>query len=132
MNTQGRPLDAPPDLAPAGDLPRPLIASYANYFEVGHNAFEFLIDAGQVEPQTGKVQMTNRTAMSPVHAKLLAQLLQSSIAQFEAMHHEIPVIAEPEKDLAMLPPQEFERRAMVARGKPAPASRRRNPETDPP
>lgn len=99
---------------------RPLLASYANYFEVGHNAFEFLIDAGQVEPQSGNIQLMNRLAVSPVHAKLLAQLLARSIDQFEATHHEIPDIADPEVDLAIIPPQEFEQRAIDARSKPVP------------
>ncbi|UEP52485.1 DUF3467 domain-containing protein [Burkholderia ambifaria] len=95
--------DAPPDPAQPAGPPRPLLASYANYFEVGHNAFEFLIDAGQVEPQSGNVQLMSRVAVSPVHAKLLAQLLARAIAQFEATHHEIPDIGDPEPDLAILP-----------------------------
>ena len=74
----------------AGFRDRPPLACYANYFEVGHNAFEFLIDAGQVEPQSGSVQLLSRIAVSPVHAKLLAQLLSQSIDQFERLHHEIP------------------------------------------
>jgi len=44
---------------------RPPLACYANYFEVGHNAFEFLLDAGQVEPQSGQVQLLSRIAVSP-------------------------------------------------------------------
>lgn len=98
---------------------RPPLACYANYFEVGHNAFEFLLDAGQVEPESGDVQLLSRIAVSPVHAKLLAQLLNQSIAQFESAHHDIPNIAEPEGDLTIINPQEFERRAIDARRKPA-------------
>jgi hypothetical protein len=110
--------ESPPDPAQQASPSRPLLASYANYFEVGHNAYEFLIDAGQVEPQSGNVQVMSRIAVSPVHAKLLSQLLARSIAQFEAMHYVIPDIAEPDIDLAMLPQQEFERRAIDARSKP--------------
>lgn len=98
---------------------RPPLACYANYFEVGHNAFEFLLDAGQVEPQSGEIQLMNRIAVSPVHAKLLAHLLNQSIAQFESAHHDIPDIAAIEDDLAIVNPQEFERRAINARRKPA-------------
>jgi len=99
------------------DVPheRPPLASYANYFEVGHNAFEFLIDAGQIEPNSGVIQVMSRIAVSPVHAKLLAQLLARSIAQFEASHHAIASIADPECDLTILSPQEFEARAIDAR-----------------
>ena len=96
---------------------RPPLACYANYFEVGHNAFEFLLDAGQVEPQSGDVQLMSRIAVSPVHAKLLATLLNQSIAQFELAHHDIPDIAEIDCDLSIINPQEFERRAINARRK---------------
>ncbi|WP_321801916.1 MULTISPECIES: DUF3467 domain-containing protein [unclassified Burkholderia] len=120
--------DAPPEPAQPAGQPRPLLASYANYFEVGHNAFEFLIDAGQVEPQSGNVQLMSRVAISPVHAKLLAQLLARAIAQFEATHHEIPDIGDPEPDLEMLPPQEFERRAIDARSKPMLGGRHDEPD----
>lgn len=101
---------------------RPPLACYANYFEVGHNAYEFLIDACQLEPQTGAVQFMGRLAVSPVHAKLLTQLLSRSIEQFEELHHLIPEIVPGESvvDLAFTSPTEFERRAMDARRKPAP------------
>ncbi len=95
-----------------------LLASYANYFEVGHNAFEFLIDSGQVEPQSGEIQLISRIAFSPVHAKLLSQLLSQAITQFEAAFHAIPDLGEPEAELPILSPDEFEHRAMLARTSP--------------
>lgn len=99
---------------------RPPLACYANYFEVGHNAFEFLLDAGQVEPQSGQVQLLSRIAISPVHAKLLARLLAQSIDQFECAHHEIPDLAAaaPDTDFAFTSPHEFERLAIDARRRP--------------
>ncbi len=101
---------------------RPPLACYANYFEVGHNAFEFLLDAGQVEPISGDIQLLSRIAVSPVHAKLLAHLLNQSIAQFEQAHQEIPDLsaAAGQPDLVLTNPYEFERLAMDARRKPAP------------
>lgn len=104
---------------------RPPLACYANYFEVGHNAFEFLLDAGQLEPQSGEVQLLSRIAVSPVHAKLLAQLLNQSIDQFERKHQEIPDIAPGanDGDLAFTHPSEFERRAIDARRRPIAAAR---------
>lgn len=116
--------DLEPDRYPAGAASRPdrpPLACYANYFEVGHNAFEFLLDAGQVEPQSGDIQLTSRIAVSPVHAKLLATLLNQSIAQFERAHHDIPDITELDGDLSIINPQEFERRAISARRKRAAA-----------
>lgn len=94
----------------------PPLACYANYFEVGHNAFEFLFDAGQVDPQTGIIRFTTRIAISPVHAKLLSALLAQSIEQFEAQYETIPAIADEDPDLLGLPcPEDFERRALDAR-----------------
>lgn len=95
---------------------RPPLACYANYFEVGHNAFEFLIDAGQVEPQSGEIRFTNRIAVSPVQAKLLSELLQRSIVQFETQHDEIPNIVEEElEEFELTSLADFEQRALDAR-----------------
>jgi hypothetical protein len=115
-----RPFDgcAAPIARPGAEAPdRPPLACYANYFEVGHNAFEFLLDAGQVEPQSGEVQRLIRIAISPVHAKLLAQLVAQAIDQFERMHHEIPDLADSggNADSAFTNPLEFERLAIDAR-----------------
>jgi hypothetical protein len=95
---------------------RPPLACYANYFEVGHNAFEFLLDAGQVEPQTGEIQLMSRIAVSPVHAKLLAQLLARSVEQFEQAHQPIPDLADDlDGEFELTSPREFERLAIDAR-----------------
>lgn len=95
---------------------QPPLACYANYFEIGHNAFEFLFDAGQVDPQSGAIRFTTRIAVSPVHAKLLSALLVRSISQFEAKHAPIPDIGEDDPDLLDLTcPDDFERRALDAR-----------------
>ena len=112
----------------------PPLACYANYFEVGHNAFEFLLDAGQVEPQSGQVQLLSRIATSPVHAKLLARLLTQSIEQFERAHHEIPDLATAlaDTELAFTNPHEFERLAIDARRRPvaAPTASSRAPNSN--
>jgi hypothetical protein len=91
------------------------MAVYANYFEVGHNAFEFLIDFGQFQPETGTVRMHSRMVTGPVHAKLLAQLLTEAVTRFEAEHGEIADLAGPEIDALLIPPPDFELRAALAR-----------------
>ena len=96
------------------------MAIYANYFEVGHNAFEFLIDFGQFQPETGTVAMHSRMVTGPVHAKLLAQLLTEAIARFEVAHGEIADLAGPEIDAMLIAPPDFERRAVLARAAPIP------------
>jgi hypothetical protein len=59
---------------------------YANYFEVGHNAFEFIFDFGQYHPENQGARMHTRIVTGPVYARLLAQLLQDAVTRFEAEH----------------------------------------------
>jgi hypothetical protein len=94
------------------------LARYANYFEVSHNAFEFLIDFGQFQPEAGSVQMHSRVATGPTHAKLLSSVLQNALVQFEGEHGAIADLqTEEENPLeaihASLP--DFEKRAAQAR-----------------
>ena len=63
---------------------------YANYFEVGHNPFEFYLDFGQFDPQSEKVQMMARILTSPACAKMLGKTLSSSVESFEQEHGPIP------------------------------------------
>jgi hypothetical protein len=63
---------------------------YANYFEIGHNPFEFYVDFGQYDPQSQKVQMHTRIVTSPAYAKMMGETLSSSIGSFEREHGPIP------------------------------------------
>jgi hypothetical protein len=56
---------------------------YANYFKVGHNAVEFLLDFGQFYPGSAEVHFHTRIISIPVYAKALLQTLGESIAQYE-------------------------------------------------
>jgi hypothetical protein len=60
-----------------------LEARYANYFEIGHNAYEFILEFGQYQPQTEHVQIQTRIVTGPVFAKLLFELLAQALNQFE-------------------------------------------------
>src|SRR5262249_30777384 len=64
---------------------------YANYFEVGHNPFEFFVDFGQYDPQSEKVQMHTHIVTSPAYAKMMGETLSSSVESFEREHGPIPV-----------------------------------------
>ena len=33
------------------------LARYTNYFEVGHNPYEFLVDFGQYQPEIGRAHV---------------------------------------------------------------------------
>ena len=56
---------------------------YANYFKVGHNAFEFLLDFGQFYSETEEEEFYTRIVTSPCYAKTLLKILQVSIEQYE-------------------------------------------------
>jgi hypothetical protein len=72
------------------DPTRPTLAQYSNYFEVGQNAFEFLIDFGQFSSASNAVHFHTRVATAPAFAKLLLVTLESAIEKHEAEHGEIP------------------------------------------
>ena len=91
-------------------------ASYANYFEVGHNAFEFLIDFGQIDPCTTEFNVGSRIAVGPTHAKLLSCLLERAVSQYETQYEPIPEIKGDDLlECALDTSPEFERRALDAR-----------------
>ena len=62
---------------------------YANYFKIGSNAYEFLLDFGQFYPENGDGLIHTRIVMSPVYAKALLQTLNDSILQYEKNFEEI-------------------------------------------
>lgn len=101
-------------------------ASYANYFEVGHNAFEFLIDFGQIDPCSGYFNIGNRIAVGPTHAKLLSRLLTCAVSQYETQYESIPEIhGDDLLECALDTSPDFERRALdVRRRKSRPMKRK--------
>ena len=113
--------------------PRAPLARYANYFEVGHNAYEFLIDFGQYQPESASVVLHTRLALGPTHAKMLAGMLGGAITRHEGDNGPIADACDPcdplEVVLKSLP--DFERRAIAARRSaaahelPAPNGRRK-------
>lgn len=62
---------------------------YANYFKVGHNAFEFVLDFGQLYGRGVDARFHSRIITNPIYAKTFMQLLQESIEQYETMFGEI-------------------------------------------
>ncbi len=63
---------------------------YANYFKVGQNAFEFLIDFGQFYPDSGSEYFHTRIVSNPYYANVLLKILQGSIDQYEQTFGPIP------------------------------------------
>jgi len=59
---------------------------YANYFKVGHNAFEFIIDCGQYYTDNGEPQVHTRIITSPAYGKALLQTLIECLDEYEKSH----------------------------------------------
>lgn len=57
---------------------------YANYFQVGHNAFEFLLDFGQMYSDGTQEHFHTRIVTGPSYARELLKVLKESIEQYEA------------------------------------------------
>ena len=59
---------------------------YANYFKIGHNAFEFVLDFGQFyfgKDATKEAELCTRIITSPAYAKNLLETLRESIDLYE-------------------------------------------------
>ena len=63
---------------------------YANYFAVGHNAFEFVFDFGQFYAEDQKAQLHTRIITGPVYARALLETLRGSIDRYEQTFGTIP------------------------------------------
>jgi hypothetical protein len=67
---------------------------YANYFQIGQNAFEFIIDFGQSYEEHVTPVIHTRVVMSPTYAGLLLRTLNESVAK----HRHTFVAADPGDD----------------------------------
>ena len=56
---------------------------YSNYFKVGHNAFEFVLDFGQFYPENGDPQLHTRIITNPIYVKNLLETLRESVGSYE-------------------------------------------------
>jgi hypothetical protein len=72
---------------PAGDPTPPAV--YSNYFQVGHNAVEFLFDFGQHYADAAP-RMHTRVVMSPIYARALSETIDESLERYEAVYGPIP------------------------------------------
>jgi hypothetical protein len=63
--------------------PQKIEGRYANYFQVGFNAFEFLIDFGQHYPEGEEAHLHTRIITNPMYVKALFNTLQESIQRYE-------------------------------------------------
>jgi hypothetical protein len=66
--------------------PSPQKGLYANYFEVGHTAFEFVIDFGQTYAGKASPPCHTRIVTSPVYVHELLHMLQRAVEQYDARY----------------------------------------------
>jgi hypothetical protein len=71
-----------------GDEPE---ARYANYFHVGLNAFEVILEFGQHYEGANQPRMHSRIIAAPVYAKALLGLLATAIGEYESSYGTIAV-----------------------------------------
>jgi len=77
---------------------------YANYFEIGHNAFEFLFDFGQIYSEEAEAQMHTRIVTSPFYAKALIGVLTRALKQYEKSHGRVSDEIVGETEIVRTPP----------------------------
>ena len=63
---------------------------YSNFFKIGYNAFEFLLDFGQAYAGDDSTHVHTRIVITPPYAKALAELLNGSLSHYESSYGEIP------------------------------------------
>jgi hypothetical protein len=69
----------------------PLEGRYANFFKVGHNSLEFILDFGQVY-SGGPSEMIYHTRIvtSPAYARVLLEVLQEAVQKYQQSFGPIP------------------------------------------
>jgi hypothetical protein len=71
-----------------------LEGQYANYFRVGYNAVEFVLDFGQFYLDENRPRLHTRIVTSPVYAKALGETIRDSLSDYERAHGAIPEAGE--------------------------------------
>jgi hypothetical protein len=94
--------DAPPEAFLVMDSKFPEVdkstveGRYADYLEVGHNAFEFFFDFGQGQD---RVKVYTRIATNPFVAQQLSELLQEALEKYYRKYDIVPgTIAPPDTE----------------------------------
>lgn len=62
---------------------RQIEGRYANYFEIGHNAHEFVFDFGQIYSNYAGMLFHTRIVTAPQYAKEFMEALQNNILKHE-------------------------------------------------
>ena len=63
---------------------------YANYLQVGHNAFEVIFDFGQQYPDAQSPTMHTRIVTNPAYLKAFLAVLTDALAAYQRTYGELP------------------------------------------
>jgi len=63
---------------------------YANYFRIGHNAFEFILEFAQLYSDPAMERVHTRIVTSPAYAKELLGVLNQAMTEYERTFGAIP------------------------------------------
>jgi uncharacterized protein DUF3467 len=80
------------EMSDPGDDGKPALRGgrYANVFQVGHNAFEFVIDFGQQYGQDEEARFHTRIITNPAHVQPLIDTLSDSLAHYRRQYGDPP------------------------------------------
>lgn len=68
------------------DLDQAAEGKYANYFRVGYNAYEFIIEFSQAYQAEESPRVHTRIITSPAYAQELLRTLQQSLLEYQQGH----------------------------------------------
>ena len=68
---------------------------YANYFQVGHNAFEFVLEFGQVYGGGESPALHTRIVINPVYVQELQRVLADALEAYQRAFGDVPNDAGP-------------------------------------
>ena len=99
------------------DLP---LAKYANYFEVGHNAHEFLLKFCQYRPEAAELCVVTTIVLHPTLGKVLHGMLRDALEKYEYENGPLKPLHDSPDAMRVLfqSVPDFEQRALNARLRP--------------
>jgi hypothetical protein len=70
--------------------PESIEGRYANYFQIGQNAIEFVVEFGQLYSDQTLPLLHTRIITSPSYARALSKLLDQALAEHEEQYGSDP------------------------------------------
>ena len=67
----------------SGQTSHPPEGRYVNYFKIGHNAFELIIECGQCYAENEEPQLHTRIITSPAYGRALLNTLQDALKEHQ-------------------------------------------------